>query len=114
VVGVWDNRRTLPGPPLTNDTTLAVLFREGVKVGLMCREAQDVRNMRFDLIWAMLASNGLIGKNEAYALVSSNLEDLLGVTIDGDLVAYVGGGPFDTASKAAAVISAQRGQVEIF
>lgn len=44
----------LPGPPLTNDTTLAVLFREGVKVGLKCREAQDVRNMRFDLTWVRL------------------------------------------------------------
>ncbi|KAJ7240322.1 carbohydrate esterase family 9 protein [Mycena haematopus] len=116
MVGVWDDRRTLPGPPITNDTTLAVLFREGVKIGLKWREAQDVRNMWFDLTWAMLASNGLIKKDEAYALVSSNLEDLLGVTTDGmgDLVAYAGGDPFETSSKAVAVISAQRGQVDIF
>ncbi|KAF7352632.1 Carbohydrate esterase family 9 protein [Mycena venus] len=116
VVGVWDNRRTLAGPPLTNDTTLSVLFREGVKVGLQSREAQDVRNMHFDLAWAMLASNGVISKTEAFALVSTNLEDLLGVTTDriGDLVAYAGGGPFETSSKAVAVISAQRSQVDVF
>ncbi|KAF7355475.1 Carbohydrate esterase family 9 protein [Mycena sanguinolenta] len=116
VVGVWDNRRTLPGPPITNDTTLAVLFREGVKIGLKWREAQDVRNMREDITWAMLASNGLIGKDEVYALVSSNLEDLLGVTTEGigDLVAYARGGPFETSSKTVAVISSQRGQVDLF
>ncbi|KAJ6515699.1 carbohydrate esterase family 9 protein [Mycena sanguinolenta] len=116
VVGVWDDRRTLPGPPITNDTTLAVLFREGVKIGLKWREAQDVRNMREDITWAMLASNGLIGKEEAYALVSSSLEDLLGVTTEGtgDLVAYARGGPFETSSKTVAVISAQRGQVDLF
>jgi hypothetical protein len=64
----------------------------------------------------MLTSNGLIGEAEAYALVSSNLEDILGVTIDeiGDLVAYAGGGPFEASSKVAAVLSAQRGQVDIF
>ncbi|KAK7001003.1 carbohydrate esterase family 9 protein [Favolaschia claudopus] len=115
-VGVWDDRRALPGLPLTNDTTLAVLFKEGVKLGLRCQEAQDARNMLFDLTWAMLASNGVIKKKEAYALVSSNLQDLLGVVTEdvGDLVAYAGGGPFDMSSKTAAVISASRGVVDVF
>ncbi|KAJ6490404.1 hypothetical protein C8R47DRAFT_1124518 [Mycena vitilis] len=114
-VGVWDHRRTLPGPPLTNATTLVALVREGVKVGLKCQEAQHARNLGFDLTWAMLASNGLISKAEAYALVSTNLEELLGVTTDeaGDFVAYSGGSPFETSSKIAAVLSAQRGQVDI-
>ncbi|KAJ7682612.1 hypothetical protein DFH06DRAFT_1076348 [Mycena polygramma] len=114
-VGVWDDRRTLPGPPLTNATTLVALVREGVKVGLKCHEAQHARNLGFDLTWAMLASNGLISKAEAYALVSTNLEELLGVTTEeaGDFVAYSGGSPFETSSKVAAVLSAQRGQVDI-
>ncbi|KAJ6539527.1 carbohydrate esterase family 9 protein [Mycena capillaripes] len=116
VVGVWDDRRTLPGPPLTNATTLVALIREGVKVGLKCREAQSARNMRFDLTWAMLASNGLMSEDEAYALVSTNLEDILGVTTGriGDLVAYAGGSPFGTSSKVAAVLSAERGEVDVF
>ncbi|KAJ7765048.1 hypothetical protein DFH07DRAFT_902839 [Mycena maculata] len=116
-VGVWDDHRTLPGPPLTNDTTLVILIREGVKVGLRSREAQFVRNIGFDLVSAMLASNGRIGKAEAYALVSTNLRELLGVIMDdqtGDLVAYTGGSLFETSSKVAAVISARKGQVDIF
>lgn len=65
----------------------------------------------------MLASNGRISKAEAYALLSTNLQELLGVIMDdqtGDLVAYAGGSMFETSSKVAAVISAQRGQVEVF
>ncbi|KAJ7498753.1 hypothetical protein FB451DRAFT_1334381 [Mycena latifolia] len=116
-LGVWEDRRILPGPPLTNDTTLVALIRSGVKVGLKCSKPQHARNMRFDLTWAILASNGRISKTEAYALVSSNLQELLGVTVDqeiGDLVAYSGGSVFDTSSKVAAIISAQRGRVDVF
>lgn len=107
----------LPGPPLTNDTTLVTLIRQGVKVGLRSTQAQYARNMRFDLSWAMLASNGRISEAEAYALASSNLQELLGVTTDheiGDLVAYAGGSLFEGSSKVVAVISAQRGQVDVF
>ncbi|KAJ7178979.1 carbohydrate esterase family 9 protein [Mycena filopes] len=114
-VGTWEDRRSLPGPPLSNDTTLGALIREGVKVGLKCQEAQDAQRLRFDLTWAMLASNGLIGKTEAYALVSTNLQDILGVTMDtGDLVAYAGGSVYDTSSRVAAVISGERGEVDVF
>ncbi|KAJ7180288.1 hypothetical protein C8R43DRAFT_396005 [Mycena crocata] len=115
-VGVWDERRTMHGPPLTNDTSLVSLIREGVKVGIKCAKAQNARNTRFDLAWAMLASNGRISKAEAIALLSTNLEELLGVTMSnemGDLVAYAGGDLFGT-SKVAAVISAQRGHVDVF
>ncbi|KAJ6628787.1 carbohydrate esterase family 9 protein [Mycena sp. CBHHK59/15] len=117
LVGVWDDRRTLPGPPLTNDTTLVTLIQAGVKVGLGCREAQYARNTRFDLTWAMLASNGRISKREALALVTTNLEQLLGVTVDheaADLVAYSGGSMFDMSSKVGAVMSPQRGEVDLF
>ncbi|KAJ7638937.1 carbohydrate esterase family 9 protein [Roridomyces roridus] len=113
-VGVWDVRRSLPGPPLTNDTTLVALLREGAKVGLRTSEPQLVSNLRVDLAWAMSASNGRIGEDEAMALVSTNLRELLGVIVDDqDLVAYVGGNWFDSC-KVAAIISPQRGQVEIF
>ncbi|KAJ7044508.1 carbohydrate esterase family 9 protein [Mycena alexandri] len=115
MVGTWDDRRSLPGPPLSNYTTLSALVEEGVKVGLKCQEAQDARRLRFDLAWAMLASNGIIGETEAYALVSTNLQDILGVTEDGgDLVAYAGGSVYETSSKAAAVISGKRGRVDVF
>lgn len=64
----------------------------------------------------MLASNGLIDETEAYALVSTNLQDILGVTTEGrgDLVAYAGGSVYQTSSKVAAVISGERGRVDVF
>lgn len=113
VPSIWENRRGLPGPPLTNDTTLVALMRAGVKVGLKCSEPQLARNMRFDLTWAMLSSNGRISKAEGYALVSTNLRELLGVTMEQDLVAYTKGSVFEASSKVAAIISAQRGQVDV-
>ncbi|KAJ7228499.1 carbohydrate esterase family 9 protein [Mycena pura] len=112
--GVWDDRRALAGPPLGNETTLVALFKAGVKVGLKCREAQNARNMRFDLAWAISGSNGVISKDDAYAMVSTNLKEILGVRMEDELVAYAGGGLLETSSKVCAVISAQRGQVEVF
>ncbi|KAF7332041.1 Carbohydrate esterase family 9 protein [Mycena kentingensis (nom. inval.)] len=100
-IGVWDVRRALHGPPITNDTTLVSLRQAGVKVGLRWTEAQATMNTRFD---AMFAANGEIGEEEAYSLVSTNLHELLGVTAEEeDFVAYAGGGVFDLASKAVAV-----------
>jgi hypothetical protein len=67
---VWDQRRmsdhpccdillvttddasfSLPGPPLTNDTTLITLLEHGVIVGLGVRTAWEARNARFDVQW---------------------------------------------------------------
>lgn len=42
---------SLPGPPLTNDTTLNRLLEHGVIVGLGVRTAWEARNTRFDIQW---------------------------------------------------------------
>ena len=42
---------SLPGPPLTNDTTLSRLLDHGVIVGLGVRTAWEARNTRFDVQW---------------------------------------------------------------
>jgi hypothetical protein len=42
---------SLPGPPLTNDTTLVRLLEHGVIVGLGVRTAWEARNTRFDIQW---------------------------------------------------------------
>ena len=69
---------------------------------------------------AALESSGRISHDQARALVSTNLERLLGVEEavgrggGGDLVAYRGGGPFDFAGKVVAVVSPERGLVELF
>lgn len=66
---------------------------------------------------AVLESGGRISERQAYALVTTDLERLLGVKgLDddsGDLVAYEGGSVFDFSSKVTAVISPSRGVVEI-
>ncbi|KAF8076559.1 carbohydrate esterase family 9 protein [Lyophyllum atratum] len=117
----WDQRRILPGPPLTNDTALVKLMHHGVVVGLGVREAWEARNTRFDIQWAVLESNGRINQREMHALAYTNLPKLLGVReVDDenqgavDMVAYDGGGVFDLSSKAVAVISPERQLVDLF
>ncbi|PFH51276.1 hypothetical protein AMATHDRAFT_142867 [Amanita thiersii Skay4041] len=112
---VWDQRRILPGPPLSNDTGLITLLQKGVTVGLGIQEAWDARNTRFSVKWAALESNDRISESEVYALVSTNLESLLGVRgIDEDLVACDGGSIFDLSSKIVGVISQERSLVDLF
>lgn len=114
---VWDQRKILPGPPLTNDTALVILLEHDITVGLGVRSAWDARNSGFDIQWAILESNGRINERKAYALVSSDLEKLLGVRNigeDADLVVYEGGGLFDLSSKVVGIISPQREVVDLF
>ncbi|KAF8812241.1 composite domain of metallo-dependent hydrolase [Phlegmacium glaucopus] len=116
---VWDQRRILPGPPLTNDTALIRLLEHGVIVGLGVRTGWEARNTRFDVQWvAVLESNTRISEQQAYALVTRDLESLLGIRgIDedsADLVAFDGGSMFDLSSKVVGVISTLRGFVELF
>ncbi|KAG6854875.1 hypothetical protein C0991_012065 [Blastosporella zonata] len=113
-------KRSLPGPPLTNDTTLVKLLHHGVTVGLGVRESWEARNARFDIQWAVLESNGRISEREMHALAYTNLPKLLGVReideashIEGDMVAFDGGGIFDLSSKVVAVISPGRELVDL-
>jgi len=115
---VWDDRRILAGPPLTNDTSLVRLMDAGITVAIGCRDAWQPANTRFDAAWAALETNGRVTRQKAQALVSTNLEKLLDVEgwVDedgGDLVAYEGGNVFDLASKPVAVASPRRSVVDI-
>ncbi|KAJ7056224.1 carbohydrate esterase family 9 protein [Mycena amicta] len=112
----WEERRILPGPPLTADSAIAKLVKSNVTVGILASGpiASAARNMRFDVAWAALESNGLLGHAEALALGSSNVEMLLGVkprNSNTDLVATRGGD--DLQGKVVAVISSRSGSVDI-
>ncbi|KAJ6469475.1 hypothetical protein C8R45DRAFT_1055168 [Mycena sanguinolenta] len=100
----WEERRILPGPPLTQASAIAALVAHNVTVGISVEEPSSVRNTRFDMAWAGLESNGALGRAEVLALASSNLETLLGVEeSNADLVATRGGVDFD--GKVVAIIS---------
>ncbi|KAJ7255301.1 carbohydrate esterase family 9 protein [Mycena rebaudengoi] len=90
----WQQRRILPGPPLTKSSAIAKLVAHNVTVGISIgiTDAWAARNARFDAAWAGLESDGALSRAQTLALASSNLETLLGVkNIDTDLVANSGG-----------------------
>lgn len=107
----------LPGPPLTNDSTLVTLIDNGVTVGVGITDAWMAPNTRFDLSWVVATSNGRINEEQAYAMFTTNLERLLGVVnlenVASDLVAYAGGSACDLSSKVVAVLSPERGVVDL-
>ncbi|RPD56489.1 composite domain of metallo-dependent hydrolase [Lentinus tigrinus ALCF2SS1-7] len=112
----WEERRILPGPPLSEKSAVATLLDHNVTVGLgIASEGWDARNACFDVAWAALDANGEISKTDALALASVNLEKLLGIKTDnleGDLVATSGGDLLEF-SKVVGVISPRRGVVDI-
>ncbi|KAJ4472838.1 carbohydrate esterase family 9 protein [Lentinula edodes] len=115
----WDMRRILPGPPLTQHSAVSTLLANNVTVGVGVNfdESWAVRNTRFDVSWASLEAGGEISKAGAIALVSSNLEKLLGLaagTVSSNLIATTGGTVLDFESKVVAVASAKRGVVDLF
>ncbi|KAL1952082.1 hypothetical protein VTO73DRAFT_1231 [Trametes versicolor] len=113
---VWEKRRILPGPPLSETNAIAVLLAHNVTVGVGVEEAWMARNTRLDIAWAALESGGEIRKADALALASVNVEKLLGVKTDGlqaDLVATRGGDLLEF-SKVVGVMSPRRGVVDLF
>ncbi|KAF8974242.1 carbohydrate esterase family 9 protein [Flammula alnicola] len=108
--GTWKSRRILPGPPLTQDNSVAALSAHNVTVGVGVEEQWSSRNLRFDIGWAALEANGSLSRSDAIALASVNLERLLGVkTPVTDLVAVKQGTLLDFEGKVVGVISPQRG-----
>jgi hypothetical protein len=58
-----------------------------------------------------------VSRKEALALVTTNLEKLLGARVGGsdvDIVAYQGGDVFDLSSKVTGVVSPRRSSVDLF
>lgn len=61
-----------------------------------------------------MEGDGAISKADALALASVNLESLLGVEAEiGDLVVTKGGSVFDFEAKVIAIVSPQRGVVDL-
>ncbi|KAI9507549.1 hypothetical protein F5148DRAFT_102021 [Russula earlei] len=112
----WDDRRILPGPPVTNDTALVTLLANNVLVGIGTVDAALAAQARFDLAWATAESNGRVSPEKALELATVNLERLLGIDQalqEGDMVAWAGGSPFDMQSRVVGVVSSAQGCVDI-
>ncbi|TDL21140.1 hypothetical protein BD410DRAFT_316586 [Rickenella mellea] len=114
--GLWDQRRILPGPPLSRDSAVTKLLAHNVNVAIGVVDEYAARNTRLDIAWASLESNGTMDISTAIALASTNLEKALGLEshLSDDLVAFRGGGVVDLASKVIGIASARRGCVDIF
>ncbi|KAI0643970.1 composite domain of metallo-dependent hydrolase [Trametes meyenii] len=111
----WESHRILPGPPLSEKNAVRVLLDHGVTVGLGVHDADKTLNTRFDVAWAALEANETISKEEAIALVSTNVEKLLGVERESgeyELVATLGGDLLEY-SKVVGVLSPRRGMVDL-
>ncbi|KAJ7691755.1 hypothetical protein B0H17DRAFT_1062568 [Mycena rosella] len=121
----WEHRRILAGPPLTAQGPAAWLAAHNVTVGLgpqgingdASMSTWAVRNLRFDMAWVALDSGGSISKEAALAMVSSNVEELLGVRSAGANAEFAvtrGGDLFSLDAKVIAMVSSKRGVVDLF
>ncbi|SPO41311.1 uncharacterized protein PSFLO_06793 [Pseudozyma flocculosa] len=98
----WDELQGLVGPPLTASTTLSALLDAGVKVALKIEEGWQASTLLFDSIRAALETDGKVDKRDALGLVSSAVEDVLGLQPEDSIVVW-DGEPFEYGVKAVAV-----------
>lgn len=123
---------------MSEDSSIQVLLKHNVTVGVGVIESWNARNARFDIGWVStskpninyvvlilisytqlaLDAGGSITKAQAMAIGSTNVEKLLGGKVEvtaevADLVATEGGDLFDFTSKVKAVISPRRGFVNL-
>ncbi|KAF8967824.1 carbohydrate esterase family 9 protein [Flammula alnicola] len=115
---VWEGRRILPGPPISNNSTVMELISNNVAVGLGCEGmwSSSARNLPFNIAWAAIESGGRLSKEEAIAMGSTNVLKLLGVNMDDTKVDLVAtrGGDLGFESKVIAIISARQKTVHMF
>lgn len=73
----WDQRRSLTGAPLTNGTAIDVLFAAGVTVAISSKEDWETRDLGLYAGIAHVNSGGAISKEDALAMVSTNVYKML-------------------------------------
>lgn len=87
--GSWDERRALAGPPLTEFNPATALEKAGVKVGLGVPEEWQARQLLWEAAWAQKDSGGEVDRRTAVGWVSSNLEEILGLSKPHKLAEFV-------------------------
>lgn len=99
----WDTRGALPGAPLSNTTDLGVLLAHGVLVGASIAEPWEAANLVWEAAWALMDANTTSDGTAVLELLTTNIEELLGLPArpEGDFYAY-SGSPFTFGSKVVA------------
>ncbi|KAF9259723.1 carbohydrate esterase family 9 protein [Marasmius fiardii PR-910] len=118
----WESLRILPGPPLSEKTAVSLLLEHNVTVGIGVNPGPGAwlsRNIRWDVGWIALDSEGAISNAKALELASTNLETLLGLDVEendrwGDYVATKGGELLEFEGKVLGVMSKRKGVVDLF
>ncbi|KAI3007394.1 hypothetical protein CBS147346_3203 [Aspergillus niger] len=72
----WEKKNALPGPPLS-DSSAKVLIEAGVQLGLALQGDSRLHGLAREARWA--AKQAGLSDKEALALVSSNIEQILGL-----------------------------------
>ncbi|KAL1901025.1 hypothetical protein Sste5346_002090 [Sporothrix stenoceras] len=94
----WEQRRALTGAPLTNGTAVDVLVDAGVVVGIGLEEDWILRDLGLLAGIAYHNGGGRLSEKAALALVSSNIDSLLGLKKDSSFVVHEGS-PLDINSR---------------
>ncbi|KAJ2957267.1 hypothetical protein NQZ79_g6970 [Umbelopsis isabellina] len=103
--GRWETRNCLTGSPITNGTAIHALRNHGVKVAIGLSDNGLANNLAWEAGWAQKTSQGSISEEEAIAFVTSDVQDILGLSdssLDGELESdFViwSGSPFELESK---------------
>lgn len=103
----WDMRRSLPGAPLSNGTTIDHLVKAGVLVGVGLQEDWQVRDLGLTAGTAFRNGEGRLSEKEALDIVSGNIYKILGVKTkkesdEGHFVVHEGN-PLEIGSRVKAV-----------
>lgn len=75
----WDQRRALPGAPLSNGTAIDVLHNAGVRVAIGVDEDWEARDLFLQAGIVHANSGGKIGEEEALDMVSRGIEEMMGL-----------------------------------
>ncbi|WVW81144.1 hypothetical protein I302_103135 [Kwoniella bestiolae CBS 10118] len=110
----WDDYRALPGAPLSEDTNISTLRKAGVTVAIgMTGSRASTSNLRFYLAYSMTDDVGKLGKVDALALATTNLEKILGVPSADTWVATEYGGLLEIGQSKAVAVGRGDGAVAI-